>query len=343
MNRKLNWGIISTGRIAQIFASQIQETSCGTSYAVASRNEKKAREFADKYGVNKYYGNYEALIEDPEVDAVYIGTPHPMHAEWAARAAEKGKHILCEKPLTLNYKEAEEVIDCAKMNNVVLMEAFHYRCHPQTRKILELIRNGVIGEVRMIQASFSFNGDFPPTHRILNHDLGGGGILDVGCYVVSICRLLAGAARGQDFADPVKVKACGVIGDQSRVDEYAVASMKFPGDVLANISCGCQLTQENMTHIYGSKGRICVPSPFVVSLKGGTSEIQIRKDGSQEVEKVEVKTDKGLFAIQQEAFCEFVQKGKIDPPAMTNADSLGNMKTLDRWRKEIDMLYDMER
>src|SRR5581483_4245678 len=221
MSKKLAWGIIGTGRIAGIFAQGLAESKTGTLLAVGSRSQAAADTFGETWQAPRRYGSYEQLLADKDVEAVYIATPHPWHAEWAIKAAEAGKHILCEKPLALNFPEAMAIVEAARRNDVFLMEAFMYRCHPQTAKLIELIRSGAIGQVRVIQASFSFHSHFSPESRLLNNALGGGGILDVGCYCASMVRLIAGVATGKDFADPIKVTGGGHVGEISRVDEYA--------------------------------------------------------------------------------------------------------------------------
>ncbi|MDH7571262.1 MAG: Gfo/Idh/MocA family oxidoreductase, partial [Armatimonadota bacterium] len=162
MSRKLKWGILSTGRIAGVFAKGLAASTTGELVAVGSRNQASADRFGEEFGLSRCYGSYEALLADPEVEAVYIAVPHPFHAEWAIKAADAGKHILCEKPLTLNYPEAMAVVEAAVRNDVFLMEAFMYRCTPQTAKLVELIREKAIGEVRLIQANFAFHGGWQP-------------------------------------------------------------------------------------------------------------------------------------------------------------------------------------
>src|SRR3954466_6670488 len=178
MSAPLRWGILGTGRIASAFAAALAETDSGTLVAVASRDQATADRFGDKFGVPHRHAAYELLLADPDVDAVYIATPHPHHAEWAIRTAEAGKHILCEKPLTLNQPTSMAVVDAARRNDVFLMEAFMYRCHPQTQELVALIRGGAIGEVRLIEATFSFRSGSAPDSRLYSNALGGGGILD---------------------------------------------------------------------------------------------------------------------------------------------------------------------
>jgi predicted dehydrogenase len=177
----LSWGILGTGRIAGIFAKQLSQSKTGKLAAVGSRSQSSADKFAAEHRVPRAHATYEALLADSQVQAVYITTPHPLHAKWCLKAAAAGKHILCEKPLTLNHTEAVAVVAAARKHNVFLMEAFMYRCHPQIAKLIELLRKKVIGEVRVIHASFGFHRDFNPEVRLFKNALGGGGILDVGC------------------------------------------------------------------------------------------------------------------------------------------------------------------
>src|SRR5579884_662668 len=197
MSKTLTWGIIDNGRIASVFAKGLAGSLTGTLLAVGSRSQAAADKFAETWNVARRYSSYEALLADKDVQAVYISVPHPLHAEWAIKAAEAGKHILCEKPIALNHAEAMSIVEAAHRNDVFLMEAFMYRCHPQTAKLVELLKSGAIGQVRVIQATYSFNSHYNPEGRLYNNALGGGGILDVGCYCASVARLVAGAAIGQ--------------------------------------------------------------------------------------------------------------------------------------------------
>src|ERR1700761_375516 len=235
---QLSWGIIGAGGIAGTFAQGLAKSRTGKLVAVGSRSQEGADAFAKKFGPLRAHSSYEALLADPEVQAVYISTPHPMHAEWCIKAARAKKHILCEKPLTLNHAEAMVVAEAARENGVLLMEAFMYRCHPQMAKLVELIRSGAIGQVGVIQASFSFHAGFNPEGRLFKNELGGGGILDVGCYVTSISRLIAGAAQGKPFAEPLRLAGFANLHPDAKTDLYAVASAEFPGGILAQLATG---------------------------------------------------------------------------------------------------------
>ncbi len=342
MADKLTWGILATGSIAHAFAEGVAHSKTGEVLAVGSRSREKAEKFAKEFDIPRRYGSYESLLEDEDVQAVYISTPHPMHAEWAIKTAEAGKHILCEKPLTMNHPEAMAVIESARRNDVFLMEAFMYRCHPQTRKLVELIRDKVVGKVRIIKATFSFHASYNPKNRVLANKFGGGGILDVGCYTTSAVRLIAGAAVGRDFAEPTEVTGCGHLGGTG-VDEWAVASLKFPGEILAQIATGVQLDQDNIIRVFGSEGSILVPQPWIPSREGGTTSIIVHRKGREEPEEILIETDEYLYGMEADTVAANIENRQAEPPAMSWLDTLGNMKTLDRWREAIGLVYDSEK
>lgn len=335
MSETLNWGIIGTGNIAQSFAKGIADSQTGTLVAVGSRTQESADAFGEAWKVPHCYGSYDSLLADKDVQAVYISTPHPQHAEWAIKAADGGKHILCEKPLTLNYTQAKAVIEAARRNDVFLMEAFMYRCHPQTAKLVELIRSGVIGQVRVIQATFSFSGDGGPHNRLLDNALGGGGILDVGCYCASVARLIAGAAQGQLFANPTRVVGTAYVGD-THVDEYAIASLSFPGNILAELFTGVRVNGGAEVRIFGSAGSMFVPAPFTPR-PGDPLSISVTKDDEQEVQEIFVENNTDLYTIEADTVARYINERQA--PAMNWEDTLGNMQTLDQWRASVGVSY----
>ena len=328
----MNWGILSTGRIAGVFAQAVLESKTGRLAAVGSRNLRSAKRFASEFKIPNVHDSYAKLLKDTSVEAVYIATPHPSHAEWAIKAAKAGKHILCEKPLTMNVRETKSVLAAARRHKVFLMEAFAYRPHPQTAKLLELIRRGAIGEVRLIQSSFCYNAAYDPSNRIFNRKLGGGGILDIGCYPVSIARLIAGVARRKPFLDPVEVRGIGRIG-RTGVVEWAMALLKFPGDILAEVTCGVRTEGETVLRVHGSKGSITIPMPFSAGRKAGKTQIFIRK--GERVQTLTVKSDQSLYVWEADATVNSIRRGKRESSFMNWADSLGNSKTLDLWLRAI--------
>jgi predicted dehydrogenase/aryl-alcohol dehydrogenase-like predicted oxidoreductase len=325
---RLRWGIAGTGRIAARFASGLARSRTGQLVAVGSRTRDRADAFGDQFDVPVRHGSYEALLADDRVDAVYLATPHPSHAELAIRAAEAGRHVLCEKPLALNHAQAMAIVEAAAEHDVFLMEAFMYRCHPQTARLVELVRSGEIGELRAIRATFGFATRFDPASRLLDRELGGGGILDVGGYCASMARLLAGA-------EPVEVKAVGRIGETG-VDEHAAAVLRFPGDVVAELFCGVRARADSAVWVFGTEGSIEVPAPW---LPGAEAEIAVARDG-REPRRVVVRTSDDLYGAEADEVAAHLEARQS--PAMSWDDSLGNMHTLDRWRQEIGLVYDVE-
>lgn len=335
----LRWGIIGTGRIAGVFAEDLLTTPSGSLDAVASRSRENAEKFAHRYHIQKAYASYPELLEDPEVDAVYISTPHPHHAEWAIRAAHAGKHILCEKPIGMNTQEAEQIIEAADSNGVFLMEAFMYRCHPQIQKMIDLIREGAIGQVRFIRATFSFTDDFDEEHRALDPALGGGGILDVGCYCTSVSRLIAGVATGQEIAEPIELTGDACIGKSSRVDEYAFAQVRFPGEILAHLATGVRLEMEDEVSVYGTGGRLFLPSPWLPGKEGRIPSIVLLRSGQQVPEIMRIDAPGQLYALEADVVAANIANRQASFPSMTWEDTLGNMRMLDRWLEAVGMSY----
>lgn len=343
MTTKLAWGILGTGSIAKAFARGLETCQTGHLQAVASRTQEKADAFGADWKSPRCYGSYQALLEDDAVDAVYIATPHPRHPEWAVKTAEAKKHVLCEKPMALNQWQAAAMFEAARANGVLCMEAFMYRCHPQIQKLRELLREKVIGEVRLIEASFAFGGGTGPVGnpegRIMNAELGGGGILDVGCYPVSMARMVAGEALGQRFADPRSVKGVGHLGETG-VDEYAAAVLSFEGGMVAQVATGVRLSMKNDVVIYGSDGRIHIPTPWVPNGRDGIGSTQLHIHRGRETETIECTSDVTLYGLEADAVAAALPGQEV--PHMTWDDTLGNLKTLDAWRKEIGLVYPHE-
>lgn len=336
-NSPLRWGILSTGNIARSFAQGILDSRKGRLEAVGSRELTKAQAFAHEFRIPAAYGSYKDLLRDPKVEAVYIATPHPQHAPWTLQAARAGKHILCEKPLTMDQPEARRVLDAARKNSVFLMEAFLFRCHPQTQKIIELIKGNALGDIRFIRSSFCFERNLDLRHRLFNRRLGGGAILDVGCYPVAMARLLAGAALGKAFVEPLEIRGLGVVGKKSGVDEMALANLKFPGGILAELSCSIRSDRgPSYLKIDGTLGSLVVPSPWSAERNGGTSYLYLRKKGRVEEQRVSVRCDRSIYTVEADTVADAVRKGLRESPAMPWADSLGNMAVLDAWRKAVD-------
>jgi predicted dehydrogenase len=337
---KLNWGIMTTGVIARKFAADLLKSRTGRLVAVGARRREDAGVFAQKFGGPRAHGSYAALLADPEVQAVYIATPHPWHKEWALQAIAAGKHVLCEKPLTLNLADTREVVAAAGARGVLLMEAFMYRCHPQTLKLAELVRAGAIGELRLIRASFNILMEFRPEHRMFHRALGGGTILDLGCYPVSFSRLIAGAAQGRPFADPVKFQGTGRLHPQARTDDCAAAVVNYPGEVVAELSCGSTVVHDIQARIYGSRGWIDVPTPFFPGLEGRTDRFYLHRPGGGAPEEFVFECPAGLYAHEADAVADALALGAREVPHMTWADTLGNAAVLDAWLAAVGVNYD---
>ncbi|TPL98356.1 aldo/keto reductase [Mesorhizobium sp. B2-3-10] len=341
----IRWGILGPGGIAKAFAGGVAGSRTGKLVAIGARNPGKPG-LAESFPGARILDGYDALLADPEIDAIYIAVPHPGHAQWAIRAAEAGKHVLCEKPLGLTAFEADAMMHAARKAGTFLGEAFMYRLHPQTQQLVGLVKSGVIGEIRMIKSSFGFAmPDFMPEHRLYANDLAGGGILDVGGYPVSMVRLIAGAAAGEPFAEPDKVVGAAHLG-QSGVDEWASAVLHFPGGIVAEVSCSISLNQDNVLRIFGTKGRIEVPDFWFA---GGDRDVGLGRidvigsDGAQET--ISVNEKRHVYSFEVDAAGEAIRAGRQEFawPGMGWADSLGTLRVLDRWRAAVGLEYEIEK
>lgn len=252
---RLRWGVISTaniGRAAMIPA--LQRAANGELLAVASRDKEKAHEFAGRLGIPRAYGSYEALLDDPDIDAIYNPLPNSLHREWCVRAAEAGKHVLCEKPLALNAPEVEEMAAAAQQHGVLLMESFMYRFHPQTQRAVTLIREGALGELRLIQSTFTFRLTRQDNIR-WRPDKGGGSLMDVGSYCVNISRTLAGA-------EPEEVQAFARWAN-SGVDAEMAGTLRFGDGLLAQFNCGLTMQRLERYQAQGTDATLEVPVAFL--------------------------------------------------------------------------------
>lgn len=336
----LNWGIIGPGGIARKFRDGLKDAQYGKLVAIATRDAARAGLAEDFPGARIHQG-YEAMLTDSEVDAVYIALPHTGHAEWAIRCAEAGKHVLCEKPMSLTAYQADAMFAAAEKAGTFMAEAFMYRLAPTTKKLCDLIAAGEIGQVRMIRSNFGFALNDPPaTHRLRASDLAGGGILDVGCYPASLSRLIAGVAQGQPFAEPLKVQGAGTIGPTG-VDDWASALLTFPGGIIAEISCSVMLQQDNVLQIMGSTGRIELDNFWFGSgTYGGTNAIRIYPDGG-EMREIAISESRQLWSFEADGVAEAIAAGKREFlwPGMSQADTLGNLRVLDKWRRDIGLQF----
>ena len=301
---KIRWGIIGPGSIANNFADALLQAYSGELKAIASFNDERRKTFGDKYNIHNdlRFNNYETLLNSDSVDAVYISTPHTLHADLSIKAAGKGKHILCEKPGAVNFIQGEKVIQAVQEAGVFYKEGFMYRCHPQIPALLDLIKNKVIGDVKKITSSFGFDmTKVIPEHRLFNKDLAGGAILDVGLYPVSFSRMIAGANSGKKFINPKNISAKAKIGETG-VDEVSSAIMEFDNGVTAEANTAIMKNMDNNAIIDGSDGKIIVDDPWMPGRNGGPyhSIIRIIKNGKEELR--EFKGPEHLFFFEARTF-----------------------------------------
>ena len=251
--QKLRWGLLSTARINRAVIPPIRGSQRSELHAVASRDIVKAKEYAKEWHIPHACGTYEELLAREDIDAIYNPLPNHLHAEWSIRAAEAGKHVLCEKPLALTLAEVDQMIAAAKKYNVIIAEAFMYKHHPQTLKVLELIKQETIGELLLIKGAFTFNLDRPDDVRWVP-EWGGGSIWDVGCYPISFARLAANA-------EPVEVFGWQATG-ASGVDVVFSGQLRFASGLVAQFDCGFRAPYRTAIEIVGTQGSIELGSPF---------------------------------------------------------------------------------
>ncbi len=256
LHMPVRWGVLSAANIAvKRVAPAIQASSNGRLVAVGSRNPERARElFAFAPNV-LIYGDYNSVINDPEIEALYIPLPNSLHAEWTIKALKAGKHVLCEKPLAITAEEGLKVVQTASDTGMLLMEAFMYRFHPQTVWALEQVAAGRIGQVKLIRSSFSFNAGSRPHDIRLQAALAGGSLMDVGCYPINFCRAVYGRA-------PTAVGARVYTPEDGEVERYASAVLDFDDGCFGLVDSSLELPTRQVSEIIGEAGTITIPVPF---------------------------------------------------------------------------------
>ncbi len=314
----LRWGILGPGRISRAFLTGLADADGATAVAVASRDAGRARAFADEFRVPWAYGSYADLLGDPDVDAVYIGLPNGLHPEWSVAAARAGKHVLCEKPLAASEADAEAMFEAARVAGVWLMEAFMYRFHPRTLRLAELVADGAVGPVRVMQGSFGFTVGETANTR-LSAELAGGAALDVGCYPVSLARMVIGAR-------PAHVFAAARWADTG-VDAALAGSLDYPGGELGQVY-GSMFAEDHQTAVViGSEGMIEIPTPFAPP-QDRPARLVIGRAGSR-VEETFDPVDQ--YRLEAEGFDRLIAAGHdvTGLPEMPLAESLDNAATIE--------------
>jgi len=317
-SKKIKWGILGCAGIAdQHMIAAIQDTTSSELLAIASRSLEKARSFANKYNITNYYGNYDELLADAEIEAVYIPLPNHLHCQWVEKADSAGKHVLCEKPFALNEAEAQRMVKACRSANVILAEAFMYRHHPRYERALEIIRSGQIGNIRGMTGHFTF--DLSHLHGDIRFqsNMGGGSIYDDGCYPISAARLLLGA-------EPEAVTAHSMFSSEhDGVDMMNTVLLDFPGGVGAMLQFGMWCAGRNEITVLGSKGSITIPDAFYYE-PPSTTLIVLQVDGKKVEERFE---SLNHYILQVNDFNKRIVRAH--PQADEFDEILNNMKVIE--------------
>ncbi len=327
--KMIRWGIIGAGNISSTFATALNSMGDTRLVAVASRELRRAEEFANRFHIEKAYGSYEELANDPEVDVVYIGTPHPEHRENAALCMKQGKAVLCEKSFTLNSKDSLYLIELARERRVFLMEAMWTKFLPVTRRVKEWIQEGKIGKIRHLRVPFGFRSEFNPESRLYDPALGGGALLDVGVYPISYVIHMLDCL-------PEQVLSSAVIG-KTGVDEQNVILMKFPQGILAELSSAVSAKIGFDAEIIGEKGRIYVPRFW-------SAEEAMRYNSNDELEEtLELPFPVNGYVYEAEEVNRCLREGLIESEQLPLQDTLNIMGIMDAMRTEWGLTYPQER
>jgi predicted dehydrogenase len=321
----INWGIVGAGGIARSFVVGLGAVEGARLYAAASRTREKAEAFAAEFGCERAYGDYLAMLEDPAVDVVYIGTPHVTHRELAIAAFRAKKAVLCEKPVSISAAELSAMIAEARANQVFFMEAMWTRFVPPLRQVKEWLDSGVIGEVKMLQANFCFSTPFNPQSRLYNIELGGGALLDAGVYPLSLASLVFGGKRPED------VKSTMYRG-KTGVDEEVSVLLSYGGPRIASISAAVSTAGVNDGWIYGTQGHIHLPN-FVFSR---SADLNLRGGDKRHYEPEFVSNG---YYYEAEEVTRCLREGKLESKIMGLAESLVIMETMDRVRAQNGFRY----
>ncbi|PWH05387.1 oxidoreductase [Brachybacterium endophyticum] len=340
MSTRLRWAVLGPGSIARRFASQLPHSEHGVLVGAGSSDPARARAFAEEFsleqGPDSVIGSYQDVLSSQVVDAVYVSTVHTGHAQLAIAALEAGKHVLCEKPLAPNHGTAMAIADAARRSGRVLLEAFMYRFHPQTIQVLDLVREGAIGDLVHVDASFSFDTG-GREGRLFDPAIAGGGILDVGCYPLSFARFVAGAAEGRATLDPTGLVGAGSLGPTG-VDEWATAQLTFPGGATASLRTGVRLADPQGATVTGTRGVIRLSDPWTL---GEDTVIGVDVVGE---ERREIAVERAWpYALEADALARAAAAGEGEVPEVDLASSLAQARLLDSWREQIGLRYPFER
>lgn len=318
----VRWGVLGTANIAvtKVIPAMLHSKLSRVA-AIASRSAEKAAEAGAHLEIDSAYGSYEELLADPAIEAVYIPLPNNLHKDWTIAAADAGKHVLCEKPLALTSEDAREMIEVCQREGVLLMEAFMYRLHPMWRKVMSLIDEGAVGEVRSVQSVFSYHNDDPTNIRNVRA-LGGGAMYDIGCYCVNTARMIFSG-------EPMDVKAVLRKDPELGIDVLTSAVLEFEGGHTGFV-CSTQMERDQRVVVHGTNGRIVVESPYNIPSDRRTT-IHLLSGGSSSaaplVDHVRVETA-NAYTVQADSFSRAIRRN--DPPPLPPTDAVANMKVIER-------------
>ncbi len=323
----IRWGILSTGHIAGVFAADLALVPGAELVAVGSRSQGAAERFGEQYGVPRRYASYEALAADPEVDIIYVATPHPFHAENTLLCLEAGKAVLCEKPFAMNARETRAMIEAARARGLFLMEAMWSRFLPVLQTLRALLAQGAIGELRMLRADFGDRPDFEPTSRLFAPELGGGALLDIGIYPVSLASMV--------FGTPTRVESVAHLG-RTGVDEQAAIALGYEGGQLASLTTSFQVKTGTSAEFFGTAGRISLPSSWF-----NARHLCLAVEGEPE-QIIEAPFEGKGYQFEAMEAGRCLREGLLDSPVMPLAETLAIMETLDTLRAQWGLRYPME-
>lgn len=322
----VKWGIIGPGAIANAFAKEVKNSQGGKVIAVFGRNEERAKNFSEKYNIEKYYSDVNKFLSDDNIDAVYIATPHNYHMEYAIKCIKAKKHILCEKPFSYNYKTSKEVLDLAKENNVFIMEALWTLFLSAINKAKTWIKENKIGKVKLITANFGFKSEEDVNSRLYNADLAGGALLDVGIYPILFSNFIM-----NDI--PKEIKATAVM-TRTGVDETDVINLKYKDGALASLTCSIAAETDNTAVIYGEKGKIVIPTFWMAK------EAYLYSYESEE--KFEDKYNEAGYKYEIIEANKCMVNNSLESDIVSHDVTLGLAKIMDEIREQIGLVYPFE-
>lgn len=326
--RKIRWGILSTGRIAASFARGLAALDDAELVAVGSRKARTAEKFAEEFHIPHRHACYADLASDPDVDAIYVATPHVFHKEGSLLCLRAGKAVLCEKPFAINAAEAEEVVAAARETGCFLMEAMWTRFLPAIAKVRELLAEGAIGQVRLLRADFCFRAGWEPQGRLLNPALGGGGLLDVGVYTVSLASMVFGA-------QPSRLASLAHIGDTG-VDEQAALVLGYDAGQLAVLTCAIRTSTPHEAQIFGTEGSIRIHHPF-----WHATRLTVHAGGTEPTE-MELPYPGNGYTCEAAEVARCLREGALESPIMPLDETVAILGTLDRIRAQWGLRYPTE-